>query len=245
MMAAVQRHPLPSAAHAGATLIELLAATAVAALVVAVALGVYAAVMGTLRRQQERRWGWRPAAAALAVMRRDLAAAALPRDSALDPFTLEWRAEDETRWPRLSLYTVASSPGVAGTPGVSLERIVYQVMPDPIARDLRERILVRTAQRLAGTAAAGPETSEALARRIVALDIRLQDGANWTNAWSGARLGRLPSVAGIHVAFRQGSVTNALDLQCSIPAGIRLRASSAAASVRKEAAPANPRSATR
>lgn len=202
------------APRSGMTLIEILLAAAIAALIVALVFSVYHTVSVTLQGQQERRRGPDAAAAAVERIAHDLECAFSSEDQAC-ALTLVPAAESGTGSSEVSLCSAVVPEGERDTRWLDLEQVVYRLQGAPAA----DRALVRESRALAGPGALAPPVTNVLAEGVEQWLVRVYDGAEWKETWPLEGSPRFPRAARIEVVCRQGSGTRAFQTSVFIPAG--------------------------
>jgi len=189
------------------TLIEVLLATLVAMLVIAVVFSAYHTASVTLQGQQERKDGPESVALALRQMTRDLACMYINSEDAACDFKLLDRATQPSDTPFLAFCTAVPSPE-RDTRWLTLEEVEYSVAPE----DERGDALYRISRPLAGVGSAAPVTNR-LARDITAIDVLVYDGEEWKAEWEGGS--GAPRAARIQIA----SGGKKLSAEAFIPVG--------------------------
>lgn len=201
--------------RSGMTLIEILLATAIAALVVALVFSVYHTVSATLRGQQERRQGPDAAAAAVGRAAHDLECAFAGANDPACAFTLVPADESDTGGSEISLCSAVAEEGERDTRWFALERVAYRLQGAPSG----PRELVRESAALAGPGAYAPPVTNVLAGRVEQFLVRVYDGEEWKEAWPPESGTRFPRAARIELVCGQGTGTRAFQTSVVIPAG--------------------------
>jgi type II secretion system protein J len=195
----------------GVTLVELLVSISVASLVFAAAVSVYLVVNASLRRQQERHH--EEVAAALDLVRHDLAACAQAPFSNMPPFVLECVAPDTNTAGPCSL---AFSIGSIASPEedfskLEIRRVRYSVTA--------AGVLMREVQTLWGTDALAPPKSNAVMEGVGAWEVAVLADSDWTNQWTSTPRSLFPRAARLRLDWRTSVTTETASVEVFIPAG--------------------------
>lgn len=203
----------------GFTLIETLLAVAVFALVAGVFLSVYYTISSAVQRQNEWRDAWRPAAAALDVLRRDAACAVNPGRLDAPAFVLEDKGlTSDGGASALSFYTAVFVPEADGERGIGIQAVSYRAQhagngPDvPLALVCERRFIT-------GPAAAEPAVLDRLAGNIVQFRAEVWFGNDWITRWPKDGAGPLPGAVRLKIVVREGKGTRTLETETLIHAG--------------------------
>ncbi len=194
----------------GTTLLELLAATSIAALIFSVLFAVYFAAIQTAGRQAGGR-GAAAAADALDVLARDFMCAMVPANLTNPPF---WLAESTNDVPGMICRFYTAEPwSPDSSPRLYAVRAVQvQLLPGPSAGAY---ILERLSQPLPA-AADGTNIIRETWAPIRALAMAAGDGETWSNRWSGDDLPRA-----VRLKLQHGEAPDqAYAMEIAIPAGI-------------------------
>ncbi len=209
----------------GLTLVELLAAVAILALLVGVVFLVYGTVLNTLRNQAVGRESLEPAAEALDALQRDLLGALALRGATNPPFILAPAGEGAPETFTLRLFTAWPGEGSNDWRTYGIREVEYALRKESAAEAyalVRRRRPFRVPPPAAEAAAASAET---LLRPVAGVQILVYDGNAWTNAWgAGAAAGALPKAARISLRIGDPSAPRTLELETLIPAGNKIKA---------------------
>lgn len=235
--------PHARSVQGGMTLVEILVSTLIAILISSVALGLYAAVTSTLRRQAEWRRSWGAADNAIELLRHDLAGALAPATTTQPSFALLPGDDNPTSMSSLSFYSVKVPPGQTPLRPFQLWHIRYEVCRPPETPE-SPAVLLRAAQSVDGAVGNPPSSPEELLRGIRTLEWQVYDGKNWTNRWDGRLSETLPQGLRVQIELDSTGPTNRLATELLIPAGITLVPRTPSESPPAGLAPAGSRTAT-
>lgn len=167
----------------GFTLIEILAAAVVSAIVLIVIYGTFQRAVHTRDNAQERTRQARLRTRAVDLLRSDLRAAYL--SGGLFACTMEGgKQSQKSRFPGYLRFTATSGANRPGESWGDVQQIEYYLLEDnaPTA-DLSAGILVRAITRdLLTTPALGPEEQQILGR-VQTFEPTFYDGQNWQDRW--------------------------------------------------------------
>lgn len=209
----------PRARRQGATLLELLAATAIAALIFSVLFAVYFAVIQTIGRQSGGR-GAAAAADALDVLARDFMCAMIPANLTNPPLELTG-ATNDLPGMLCRFYTAEPLSPRLGPGHYAARAVQVQLLPGPAAGAY---ILERLSQPLPGAAGSTGAVRETWAP-LFALALAAYDGESWSNRWAGGDLPRA-----VRLSLQYGAAPDqAYAMEIPIPAGIPFGPTNAAA----------------
>jgi type II secretion system protein J len=206
--ATVHRHR-----RSGMTLIELLLAIAIAALVITLVFSIYRTVSVTMQGQDERRRGADAAADAVQRIARDMACTFAPKSDNQCSFTLE----KDTLPPaasKLSFCAAVMPEGQTDLRWFELHRVAYRVGAD--SKDVV--VLFRENQPLVGPGAFAPPVTNVLARDVESFRVTAYDGSEWADEWSSGDMA-CPRAARIELTVRYGSGTKTFETEVLIPVG--------------------------
>ncbi len=194
----------------GATLLELLAATAIAVLIFSVLFTVYFSAIQTAGRQAGGR-GAAAAADALDVLARDFMCAMIPANLTNPPLELTGATND---FPGMlcRFYTAEPFSPELGPRHYAARTVQVQLLPGPAADAY---ILERLSRPLPG-AADGTNLIRETWAPLRALVMAAYDGETWSNRWDGDDLPRA-----IRLSLQYGAAPDqAYAMEIPIPAGI-------------------------
>ncbi|OQW97145.1 MAG: hypothetical protein BWK77_02550 [Verrucomicrobia bacterium A1] len=194
------------------TLIEVVLAIAIAALVVTLVFSIYHTVTVTLRRQQERQAGPAAAAAAAQQLARDLACTFIAWNDEAMVFALSPTNEADSE---ISFCTAVLPDGETDPRWFELQRVVYRVATDPA----HERALTRESRPLVGPATMSPPVTNYLAMGIEQFRVTAYDGTNWSESWPVPGASACPRAARVEIRAREASGTRDFKTEIFIPAG--------------------------
>ena len=207
------------AARGGTTLLEILVALTVTALVAGIALAVYFTVTSSIRREDRAQQLGGPAAEVLASLRSELARCVAPQGQTNGVFTLARGSTGLTDGPEVALrfHTVTLAPGQDDWRGLELQALEYTWRADESGTS---GTLARE-ETAAGTAAFGESgrSRREVLRGAADFAVWVWDGYGWTNAWESTAQHVLPLAARIRLEWRQGSADAAREAWTLIPAG--------------------------
>jgi len=202
--------------RAGMTLVEILVAMSVSALILLAAVSVYRTLVGSLHRQQSSRQT--PAYAALEQLRQDLAQCAQVPSTNLPAFLLESQSRG-TNLPHLSSldFSMGGLPS-ADTDFSNLEvtRIRYHLIPAEADGD---GILVRETMSLWGPNALAPAVSNGILDHVMVFEVFVLSDTGWTNNWVSSNRTLTPRAARLRLDWRTETSTETASLEVFIPAG--------------------------
>ena len=191
----------------GFTLIELMAALAIALLVAAVLFAAYHATLRTSERQGRRGRAAAGASAALDQVTRDLTCALqIPEARALR-FTLDPASPER----RLAFCTAVPPPADPDMRWFSMEHVTYR---------MRGEMLYRIARPLPGDGR--PATTNVTARGLRSLETWAWSGGAWTNTWPlGERSEPLPPAVRVRVTMADawGGTPRSFEAEVYVPGG--------------------------
>lgn len=173
----------------GLTLIELLIAAAIAALLIAVVLAVYGSILYTIASQSRWRENMMPAAGALDIIIRDLACAVIPSGITSQPFSAEF-APHPAKSFQMSFYSAFPTGSSNNWHSYSISQVSYSWQGTGETNEFtlaRESHPFRVPSR--NPLAAGNEQWHGIKK----LNIAFFDGSLWTSRWeSGSPANALP-----------------------------------------------------
>ena len=203
-LAGIVRRP-----RSGMTLIELILAIAIAALVITLVFSVYRTVSVTLQGQDERRRGADAAADAIQRIARDIACTFAPKSDAACAFSLEKGSAS-----RLSFCTAVVPEGETDLRWSEVHRVSYGLGTG--SEDAA--VLFREHQPLAGPGAFAPPVTNRLANNVESFRVSVYDGSEWNDEWSSGAAA-CPLAARIELTARYGSGTKTFQTEILIPVG--------------------------
>ena len=202
----------------GMTLIELLIAVSVSALVTVVVLSVYGAVNASRTLQRSGRFV--AAYRALDAIRRDLACAIQPGADGVAALRLEnHEGSLDGRRPISSLdicATVLNPDDPIQNAG--LMRAQYSVKQNP-ATDTGG-ILARISSGIPDGKPPATSTTNLLLRNVTEFRVTVFDGQTWTNRWESRPARPLPKAANVTLSWSTGSTSETASAFVPIPAGL-------------------------
>ncbi len=201
--------------RAGLTLIEILLATAIAVLVIAVVFSTFHMVSVTLRGQQERRAGPDAAARALEQLTADLAGTWVSRDDDLCSFRLTPPEPPTSADSQLSFCRSRPPDGEKDPRWFEVARVAYRVIEAPESG----KALVRESETVFGPDSAPAVTTNVLAEGIERFLVSAYDGAAWKTDWSPKDARDCPRAARVELEARCGGGTRTLQTDLFIPIG--------------------------
>lgn len=202
----------------GLTLIELLTAMAVSALIVAASLGVYLTISGSLRRHAE---SLRPQVlAALDGMRHDLACCSHAFASNSPLFAIAPDADTNAVPAATLLLTTGEIPSPEDDFGrLAIRRQRYRLaMTDAVAGE-GARTLVRETTVLWGPDATEQTSTNVLATGVTSFEVEVLAGDQWTNAWKSSAREAFPKAARVMLGWGVPPATGTVSTVVFIPAG--------------------------
>ena len=174
---------------AGLALVELLIAAAMAVLLLAVVLAVYASILNTITVQNRWREKIMPAAAALDIIMRDLACAVIPLGVTNQPFTALFAEGAETNFQMIFYSAFPTASERAGSSNdwrsYSISRVCYSLQTTV---KTGEFTLMRKCSPFRMPSSNPLAAGEEKWRGIKKLNIAFFDGAKWTNQWGNGKL---------------------------------------------------------
>jgi type II secretion system protein J len=183
------------------TLLELVVATTVFAVVVAAAYALFDAGRGAASRAEARALLFQTARAALEALEDDLRGAVLPSTAFDSGFIGTNRGSGEAPLDEIELVAANAHVAKAKDRRIDLSKVTYWVETDPSARArglVRERQAVLTPVTVY---ARRPENVEEVAGDVVGLDLRYFDG-DWRFEWDSTTQYKLPKAVEVTVVVR-------------------------------------------
>lgn len=168
----------------GVVLIELLIATAIAGLLIAVVLAVYASILNTVAAQNRWREKTVPAAEALDIMIRDLACVAIPLGITNQLFSAD-RAATSDEIFGMSFYSAFPTWSSNDWRSYSISRVYYSLRPGDRPDEF---ILVRECKPFRVPSRNQLSVERKKWRGIRKLDLAFFDGLAWTNQWGHGKV---------------------------------------------------------
>lgn len=202
----------------GITLLELLAAMAISALVFAVLLAVYFTVIQTVGRQAGGRGG-AAAADALDTLARDFMCAMAPDNITNLPLTLE-PATNDIPGMICRFYTAEPWSPDQGPWAYVAREVQIQMQPAAAGGYALERI-----RRPLPGAADATNTTRDIWQPLRAMDLAVYDGESWNTSWAGEDL---PRAVRLNLTYGD-TPAQTLSMEIPIPAGIPFGPTNAAA----------------
>jgi prepilin-type N-terminal cleavage/methylation domain-containing protein len=199
----------------GLTLIELLTAMAVSALIVAASVGVYLAISGSLRRHAGNPRG--QVLAALDVMRRDLACCSHAFSSNSPLFAVAPDAATNAVPASTLLLTTGELPGPEDDFGrLLVRRHRYRLALTAVGA---EGGLIRETTTLFGGDAVEPAATHRVAQGMTAFTVEVLAGDQWTNAWQSSAREAFPKAVRVSLGWGAAPATGSVSMVVFVPAG--------------------------
>jgi len=202
--------------RAGMTLVEILVAISVSALVLLAAASVYRVITGSIRHQQRNRQ--LVVYSALEQFRQDLSQSAPLPSTNLPAFMLESRSVG-TNVPALSSLAVSIgslSPREVDFSGMEFSRIRYYLILQESGGTGR---LIRETMSLWGSNALAPAVSNAILEHVTVFEMSVLSGSEWTNNWVSSGRTLLPRAARLRLDWMTEGSRETANLEVFIPAG--------------------------
>lgn len=198
------------------TLVEILVALSVSALILSAAALVYRTITASLRRQQSSRQ--ESAYSALEQLRQDLVQCAQVPSTNLPAFVLESQSSGSNTPQISSLAFSAGSLPAPETDFSSLE--VSRIRYNLILMDAdTEGRLVRETMSLWGSNALSPAVSNTLLDHVTAFEVSVLADTGWTNTWSSSNRLLVPRAARLRLDWRTDTSLETARMEVFIPAG--------------------------
>ena len=200
------------------TLVELLVAMAVGAVVTAALGAVFYTVSSTSRAVEEDRRVFGATVEALGTIGRDLTCCLRLPLAGNVAMTVE-PAQDGSGKVTLAFNAISARQNDMGDRVFRVERIGYRYERNP--KSTAEMILVRQSQTLNTDGNFTAPLEETLLSPAEGLEIEVQDGDTWQTQWprpGGTRA--LPSGARVRLSYRQGGAVKTLKTTVAIRAGL-------------------------
>ena len=201
--------------RAGLTLLEILIAIALGALVVTVVYSLYHTVSATVLGQSARRAPPEQAAAALDQLSRDLTSLFLPDDEE-GAFHLDPGSAHAVSGSVLRFCTLEVPAGEADLRWAETVQVAYRLAEDE--EGIRE--LHRESRPLVGPAARTGPVTNVLARPVESFQVKVHDGTAWQEDWTKAAEKTRPVMVRVDLAWRQGPSLRTRRAVVAIPAGL-------------------------
>lgn len=188
-----QRHTTPPRRRAGFTLMEVILATLITALVAAALFASLSIVFRVKRSAEEQLAGRAQLRSAIDAIRRDLVGVPPPTGLVagpmigVDSFLASGAEGDYLAYstPYTAANTLTDADADAAAAGADYEQVVLFLAED--ADDPGYYKLVRAATRNPLVTAEQPGTQRVLARRIVSMNLNYYDGSSWYAEWDSAQ----------------------------------------------------------
>lgn len=208
----------PPAGSRGLTLIELLVAIVVAALVVSVVFLVYNSALNTIRTQAAWRELIAPADDALEALQRDLRCSLVPRGITNGFFVLRPAGASPSETLSLRLLTAWPGDGSNDWRAYGIREVEYSLRS---RGDRGGYALIRQSRPFRIAPAASGPAEETLLPSCAGMQILVYDGNAWTDAWETAT--GLPQAARLSIQFERPAGPQTLTAETLIPAGHRIQ----------------------
>ena len=202
----------------GMTLIEILVAISISALILGVALSVYVTVASSLRRQNDPRWD--SATAALSELRHDLVSCVPASFSNTPAFQVDQTEGNDHGISTLSFCVGDLGENQEDFSRLEIRRNFYSLQSGDSATN---QALVRETVTLWGAEALGAPSSNELLSAVARFDVAVLDGDIWTNRWQSKPNHLLPRAARVRLDWTTTHTTETASIVVFIPAGNRLR----------------------
>ena len=203
----------------GFTLVELLVALSLSAVVLTLVFTGYAVVLAVRRGQAERAAPAETAQQALRQLSRDLERIFVyPGDDATRVL-LQADAGAPHGLRELSFCRCALPPGARDPLWATAERVAYRLE----AATATDSVLICESRPLAGVGARDPPQTNGLFRHVTRFEVRLFDGKEWQAAWPvGANTSAVPRAARLDLTVQQGPARVSAVTEVYIPVGNRI-----------------------
>jgi len=179
----------------GFTLLEVLVALSVAAIVLGAVYGIVTGVSTAKQRLDEDGEGFQQARVLFGRMARELRSAYFIRDQTE---TLFRGGLDDSRYCYLELTTTVISPTLPLASGIS--RVRYELSTDADSASTLPRLVRQESPLLPGGEAATMKSG--LTAAVHAFILRFYDGNNWQEDWDTAQSGRLPQMIELYLEIQ-------------------------------------------
>ena len=213
----------------GTTLIELVIAVAMLALIAGVCFSVYHTASITLQKQADWRNRAQTAGAAMELARRDLACALTLGSSPESGLTLD-RESGEHSSSTLRFYTAIADPDAIPELRTKVKKVVYGIQPAVSGEGTAYALMRETSDvTVSGdtTALPGETTAvplvETLLPGVDEFTVEVFDGSAWKAQWPVSTGSDLPRAARMRIVFKEGSQTQTVETQTFIAAGNPLK----------------------
>ncbi len=215
----MKRPAQSSTRRAGFTLVELLVALALAAVVTALILTTLAITNRTRRSQADRVACRALTEQALGLLARDLERTFLFPKQDATAFELGRGAAASNAALELAFARVAPLPGESDLRWAEVARVVYRLTES----DTTNFTLTCTSQPLAGPAALQPPATNAVFPRLESFDVLLFDGKVWKDSWTGkgTATNGAPRAARVSLTARQGNARHVSTAEIIIPISLK------------------------
>ena len=217
------------------TLLELLVALGLAAVLCALIFSAYALVTAVHRSQAGRQAPEDAARDALRRLADDLERTFVVADEPQAKFLLRTGAAVSNALWELSFCRCAAGTGEPEERWAGLERVTYRLLePEDVAAGGR---LICASRPLAGPGALQPPQTNAVIRHLAQLDIRLFDGQAWHDQWPPAGPGQtssVPRAAQLEVTALRAGIRATAAAEVFIPAGNQIESRSQKADAEKK-----------
>lgn len=213
-------HPAPlPLRRAGFTLVELLVALALAAMVTVLILSTLAVTYRTRRSQADRVACRALAEGALGQLARDLERTFIFPKTDATAFELARGAAASNAVLELAFARVAPMPGEEDLRWAEVARVVYRLTET----DMTHCELTCTSQSLAGPAALQPPVTNAVFAKLASCDVLLFDGKEWKDSWigKGTSTNGAPRAARVTVTAERGRARHVATAEIIVPISLK------------------------
>ena len=199
--------------NGGWTLLELMLAMVIGALIITLLYSIYHTTMRTVEGQEERRKGIDKAATVLDQLGTDLARAWLPGEDDDGVFTLE--PNPNGAGLTLSFCTLVPSETEKDLRWVDTGFVVYQTRREGLGL-----ALTRSYRPLVGPGRDEDPATNRLADTVNTFEVEVFDGEEWTPNYTSEESQTLPRAARLHLEMEdETGVVNELNTEIFIPTG--------------------------
>jgi len=199
------------------TLIELLLAMGMAALLAVVVFSVYSSVLNTIRAQTLWRNTMSPAVAALHVLDRDLTCSLIPSGLSNAPFILDSRTHEGTTTQLF--FTTAYSAFLDNLRNYEIYQVRYALRSAGVTGKYS---LIRQCWPFRVPQADARVTEEELVKNVTQFQMQVFNGDQWTNQWGMKDADGLPLAARVKIVVRHDVGFRTTHSEVLIPAGHRI-----------------------
>lgn len=202
----------------GFSLLEVLVAMTIAAMVAAVVLSVYRAISAASQSARSVHEGVAGAIEALQRIQRDVACAVEVPMRGVVSMIVDPGSMVEDRCSSLMLYTVCLPEGETDAARVEVRRVSYRVEPADDDRG-RGSVLMREEQKLEMDGSMGEPVRETVARCVRKFQVAAYDADKWKSEWPSDTARSLPSAIRLLLVYDDGRVSRSLETDVLVRAG--------------------------